>query len=479
MPETNQTWYYSTSIHWHGMHMRGTQIMDGANGVTECPTAPGKRRLYKFRATQHGSSWYHSHFSAQYGNGIVGSIQINGPASKNYDIDLGVFPIQDYYYETADRIMLRGGFPPKSDNVLFNGSAKHPVTGAGDYAKVTLTHGKTHRLRLINPSVENHFQLSLVNHKFTIIAADLIPVKPKTVDSVFLGVGQRLDVLIEAKAAKGNYWFNATFGGQVFCGDSHNVGAAAIFQYQGAPAGLPTIPGTAPADHQCLDDNTLVPIVKRQITPGNFAPDVNNKIPVRLDVTGGPIFIWKVNGSSITVDWDKPVFDYVLTSNTSYPSKENIIHVPQKNKWVYWLIENDPDGRISIPHPFHLHGHDFLVVGRSQDEAPGSQVPHVFDPAVDNARLNGNNPTRRDVAMLPAKGWLLIAFKTDNPGAWLMHCHIAWHVSGGLSVDFLERADDIRNQMSQNDKNAFNQVCRDWRAYTPIYPKEDSGLRRL
>lgn len=33
--------------------------------------------------------------------------------------------------------------------------------------------------------------------------------------------------------------------------------------------------------------------------------------------------------------------------------------------------------------------------------------------------LNGNNPVRRDVAMLPAAGWMLLAFKTDNPGAWL------------------------------------------------------------
>lgn len=132
-----------------------------------------------------------------------------------------------------------------------------------------------------------------------------------------------------------------------------------------------------------------------------------------------------------------------------------------------------------LQHPFHLHGHDFLIVGRSPDEQPGSQVRHVFNPAADNPNLRGSNPTRRDVAMLPAKGWLLIAFKTDNPGAWLMHCHIAWHVSGGLSVDFLERANDIRTGMSQADKNAFNQVCNDWRTYTPQFPKVDSGLRKM
>lgn len=31
---------------------------------------------------------------------------------------------------------------------------------------------------------------------------------------------------------------------------------------------------------------------------------------------------------------------------------------------------------------------------------------------------------RRDVASLPGGGYLVLAFKTDNPGSWLMHCHI-------------------------------------------------------
>ena len=81
--------------------------------------------------------------------------------------------------------------------------------------------------------------------------------------------------------------------------------------------------------------------------------------------------------------------------------------------------------------------------------------------------------------MLPARGWLLIAFKTDNPGAWLMHCHIAWHVSGGLSVDFLERPAELRQRLTTQDKTDFNRVCNEWRAYSPTnpFPKADSGLK--
>lgn len=454
--------------------------------MTECPIPPnGGSKVYSFIATQYGTSWYHSHFSAQYGNGVVGTIQINGPASLPYDVDLGVFPITDYYYRTADDLveLTKNAGPPPSDNVLFNGTNVHPTTGAGKYANVTLTPGKRHRLRIINTSLENHFMVSLVNHSMTVIAADLVPVNAYTTDSLFLAVGQRYDVTIDASKAIGNYWFNVTLPPNGACGTSVVAKPAAIFHYAGAPGGLPTAPGTVPADTLCYDTTDLVPVVSRTADPGAFNPNPNNTIPVHLDLTGSPLFVWKVNGSSINVDWNKPVLQYVIEGNTSYPPSDNIISVPSNNQWSYWLIENDvgPDAIFSLPHPFHLHGHDFLILGRSPVADPNTQTRYKFDPATDLAKLKRSNPTRRDVAMLPAKGWLLIAFKTDNPGAWLMHCHIAWHVSGGLSVDFLEGVSTLRSGLSTADKAAFADNCNKWTTYFPgqdPFPKIDSGIKR-
>jgi hypothetical protein len=40
--------------------------------------------------------------------------------------------------------------------------------------------------------------------------------------------------------------------------------------------------------------------------------------------------------------------------------------------------------------------------------------------------------------LLPAKGYVVIAFKADNPGTWLVHCHIAFHISAGLGMQILE-----------------------------------------
>lgn len=105
-----------------------------------------------------------SHFSAQYGNGIVGPIHIDGPASLNYDIDLGPLVLTDYYHRTADDLILytQNNGPPPSDNVLINGTNINPITGDGEYATIKLAPGKRHRLGLINTS--ESFGLLLIQY---------------------------------------------------------------------------------------------------------------------------------------------------------------------------------------------------------------------------------------------------------------------------------------------------------------------------
>ncbi|KAL1900129.1 laccase, multicopper oxidase, benzenediol:oxygen oxidorectuctase [Sporothrix stenoceras] len=465
-----------TSMHWHGMRQLNNNLQDGVNGITECPIPPNHSRVYTFLATQYGTSWYHSHFSAQYGNGVVGSIQINGPASLPYDVDLGVFPVTDYYYHSADYLVnyTKNNGPPPSDNVLFNGSNISPLTGKGSYANITLTPGKRHRLRIINISVENHFVFSLANHTMTIIAADLVPVNAQTVNELFVGVGQRYDVTIDASQASGNYWFNATFVTNAQCGSSVNTHPAAVFHYAGAPGGLPTNPGSVATVTTCADLSNLTPVVQRTISTSGFVADSSNELNVTLDLTNpAQLFTWKVNGSQMIVDWEQPVDQYLMNGQTDFPPSDNTVVVNKTNQWIFWVIENDPT--IGIAHPMHLHGHDFLVLGRADFNNPSAFK------ASDVASFNGNNPVRRDVTMLPPLGWVAIAYRADNPGTWLMHCHIAWHVSGGLAVSFVERPADFKAGVSAADKSAFDTQCAAWNSYYPSQDpnkQDDSGLRK-
>jgi hypothetical protein len=67
----------------------------------------------------------------QYGDGVVGMIVINGPTTANYDEDLGVLPVSDWYYETASTrayiVAHTFGVPPTTaDNGLINSTMVSP-----------------------------------------------------------------------------------------------------------------------------------------------------------------------------------------------------------------------------------------------------------------------------------------------------------------------------------------------------------------
>ena len=55
-----------TGLHWHGQLQKGTPWFDGVPAVGQCPIAPGSSFTYTFQASLYGTSWYHSHYSAQY-----------------------------------------------------------------------------------------------------------------------------------------------------------------------------------------------------------------------------------------------------------------------------------------------------------------------------------------------------------------------------------------------------------------------------
>ncbi len=90
-----------TSIHWHGIRQNYTNDQDGVVSITQCPAAPGDSLTYTWRATQYGSTWYHSHFALQAWQGIFGGIVINGPATANYDEDLGMLFLNDWDHKVS------------------------------------------------------------------------------------------------------------------------------------------------------------------------------------------------------------------------------------------------------------------------------------------------------------------------------------------------------------------------------------------
>ncbi|KAH0309446.1 putative multicopper oxidase, type 1, partial [Aureobasidium melanogenum] len=458
-----------SSFHWHGVRQLNSVGSDGVGGLTECPIPPGGSRTYSFLATQFGTSWYHSHYSSQYGMGVTGTIVINGPATSNYDIDLGAFPVSDWYYGLATRVndvtlynLQNNAPPPNGDNILVNGKGMS-ASGAGAYAQMTLTPNKRHRLRLINTSVDNAIRVKLDGHNFTVISADFIPVKPLTgQDWILLAVGQRYDVIFTANQTPGNYFFRAEAATDCYSGN--NKGGRALFTYSGVTAANPTDSNEAPPTNGCSELVT-VPYWTQAVDQSQYAAQVqtlSTGVAPGVTTNGQNFALWHLDTTAMMINWDKPTLQYIFEGNTSYPDPYAVIEVPTEGQWTYWLIQmgqqNPP-----LPHPIHLHGHDFFVLGSGAG---------VFDSST--ASLNFANPPRRDTSILPGLGWLLIAFPANNPGVWLMHCHIAWHISEGLGVQFIESKSTIQ----MPDQTTFNSQCEAWRSYSAnmAYPQIDSGL---
>lgn len=194
------------------------------------------------------------------------------------------------------------------------------------------------------------------------------------------------------------------------------------------------------------------------ITP--TTPSVTEDILIEFGQNATGYFLWTMNSVSFRANYNNPIFLLAAVGNTSYP---------QDPQWNVYNFGSNTSIRIVLTnpvgaaHPIHLHGHNFYVIDVGTGTYDGTTV------------VNPSNPLRRDVEILPGGGYLVLQFEADNPGAWPLHCHIAWHVSAGLYVTVLERPADINKE---NVPSTLAQTCRDWATFTGevVVNQIDSGL---
>ena len=77
--------------------------------------------------------------------------------------------------------------------------------------------------------------------------------------------------------------------------------------------------------------------------------------------------------------------------------------------------------------------------------------------------------------MLPEAGYLVIAFPQDNPGVWLLHCHVGWHTSQGFALQLLEQVGDITSTV---DRSTLDGTCKRWKEFATKNNiiQDDSGV---
>jgi FtsP/CotA-like multicopper oxidase with cupredoxin domain len=299
--------------------------------------------------------------------------------------------------------------------------------------------------------------ISLDNHTFTVVGADFNPIIPYNTTNITMAIGQRYDVIINANQPSDSYWFRVS-SGLIGCdgGINPNVTVAkAVFQYTTSGKNIPTSQGiTNPTG--CYDEPPFQMYRAQTVPP---------KSPNELLVNFGPsntvpqVFWWTINGNALFANWTYPLLAMVRDHNANYPARANVQNVSNTG-WTYWVVQQDPNILAKIPHPIHLHGHDYWVIA----QGTGNYT---------TATLNWDNAVRRDTATLPAGGYLILAFKTDNPGTWLMHCHIAFHADGGFGMSFVERLSDMQSNF---DFSQLKAVCDPWHAYGNTDEASISGI---
>jgi len=474
-----------TALHWHGLLQQGTPYYEGVPAVGMCPIAPGNSFQYMIRADLYGTSWYHSHYSAQYAGGALGPMIIHGPVQEeaDYDLDVGPVILSDWYhseyFKLVEQTMAPASenlFPPQSNNVLINGKNNYPCanttldcTPNAGLSRFNFTSKRRHRLRLINTSAEAVMKFSIDGHNMTIFENDFVPIVPYTTNVVTLGVGQRSDVIVEANGSpSGAYWMRAN----TTCSLTDGISPFAVAAIYYENANTTAVPTSSPSytDEQlaaCRNDDLSLTVPYYSLTPDPSPPTtqvmeityVNNATE---NTTG--YNVWEINNQTFRADYNDPVLLEAKLGATEYDADWNVYNFENATS-VRIIIKNTFTGG---PHPMHLHGHNMYVLASGVGQWDGTVT-------------NPSNPQRRDVHILEAAldannpGYMVLQFEQDNPGVWPLHCHIAWHVSAGLYVNVLERPEDIANSRLPG---VVAQTCRDWATWTGnnVVDQIDSGL---
>lgn len=435
-----------TTIHWHGIFQTRTNFMDGTDGVTQCPIAPGNSFLYKFDVDQAGTYWYHSHFGVQYCDGIRGSLVIyddEDPLNDLYDVDdeSTVIALSEWYHELAVDI---SGIA-EADATLINGKGRYPGGPQVDLAVINVKQGKRYRFRLVSMSCEPNFTFSVDDHDLTVIEVEGTSTKPYTVNSIQILAGQRYSAVLHANQTVDSYWIRArpNFGNRNLNSTFEGGVNSAILRYSGAPIAEPT--SQQQTHNISLVETELHPLVPSP-APGKRTPDGGD---VDFEFTFGfdnETFLFNINGSVFQPP-SVPVLLQIL-SGAQDPHDllpQGSVYTVERNKTVQL---NFPSGLIGGPHPFHLHGHTFWVV-RSADSYEYNYEDPIIRDTVNAGDTIGD--------------FVSIRFRTDNPGPWIFHCHIDFHLKEGLAVVFAEAPDDTKEYL-KTPPAEWDKLCKTWNA---------------
>ena len=377
-----------TTVHWHGV--RVPISMDGVPFLTQPPIQPGHQFTYEFDVRDAGTYWYHSHQKSaeQVERGLYGALIVEEREPITVDRDL-TWVLDDWRLTREGQIS--GTFMHPTD-VAHAGRIGNVVTLNGSVpGDVAIRRGERLRIRLINAANARIFGLVFDGHDPLVVAIDGQPVTPHAPPNrqIILAPGMRVDLVLDAvgEAAK-----------RYAVGD--------IFYPRAAYDLLHLRYGDAGLRERLLS----TPV---RLAPNPLAePDMNALTAHEIRFQGG--MMGSLHGA--TLDGKPMNMMGLMRAGKAWAvngvvagghSHEPALTLRRGQSYLLALV-NDTRWH----HPIHLHGHSFRVLRRN-----GRPTPHQ---------------EWQDTVLMAPDERVDVALVADNPGDWMLHCHILEHQDGGL-----------------------------------------------
>lgn len=372
----------ASSIHWHGVRI--DNAMDGVVGLTQAAVEPGAFFDIDFIAPDAGTYWYHSHHRTweQMARGLYGALVVAEPeGAPEADRDEPLL-IDDW--RLAGDAQIATGFGSLRD-ASHAGRIGNWITVNGDAGWSRDVGRFTRmRLRIVNTANARIFTLGVRGLEGWVVALDGMPLEtPEVLDTLVLAPAQRADVIVDVVADAGDEAMLTSLerdGGYVLCG----------FPVRGRARGARRPPpGPLPA---------------------NGVPDLGDLATARhaeLRMEGGAM--GRLSGAMLGGRMHDRGALAAAGKVWAFNGKAGMDEMPlleaRRGETVRITIINDT----AWPHAMHLHGHHFRQVS-----AKGGPGP------------------LRDTLLMDRGETASIAFVADNPGKWLLHCHMLEHAAAGM-----------------------------------------------
>jgi suppressor of ftsI len=390
-----------TSIHWHGIRLDSRY--DGVE-----PVAPGGHFAYHLRFPDAGVYWYHSHVreDMQQNLGLYGNIVVGNPRQE---------------FVVLDDVLMNG------DSLVPFGrdAATHALMGRFGNVMTrhhfTARHGQVVQFAFTNVSNARVYNLSFAGTRMKLVGSDAGLYEHEAwVPSVVIAPAERYIVQARFDRPGKIFLLNRVLGldhlNGRFVPFVDTLGVVNVSADR-APAdpGFDTLHAgeNLARYHQYVDrpvDRTLLLTLETHDLP--FA----TRQLMRLDSSYFAPVEWI--GSMPNMNWASTSDEVRWTLRDPATGRDNmdIGWTFKRDTLIKLRLVNDRHTLHGMQHPIHVHGQRFLVLAVNG-------VPN-------------QNLVWKDTVLVPAGGAVDILLDLSNPGRWMLHCHIAEHLTAQMMTFF-------------------------------------------